>query len=68
MPSQDSQDLGAVFWELFFVEYQIRAAPNFSLHVGGHRRDNVEAAASRQHPGFQRLVGVEIRDVDLYTG
>jgi len=54
--------------QLFLVESQIRAATNFPLKVGSHRRDDIEAANSRQHPRFQRLVGVEIRNVDLDAG
>ena len=55
-------------WELFLVEGQVGAAANLPLKVGRRRNDDIEAAISRQHPSFQRLVGVEIRDVDLDAG
>ena len=51
--------------KLFLVEGQIRAAANLALQEGRRRNDDIKSAIPRQHPGFQRLIGVEIRDADL---
>jgi len=51
--------------ELLLVERQICAAANFPLEIGSHGSDHIKPASARQHPRFERLVGVEIRDVDL---
>ncbi len=53
--------------KLCLVEGQIGAAANLPLKEGSRRKDDIESAVSRQHPSFQRLIGIEIRDADLDT-
>ncbi len=51
--------------KLRLVECQVGAAANLSLDEGGRRHDDIKSATARQHPRFQRLGIIEIRDVDL---